>query len=144
MAMECEIQVTAPVEHVLGCNEHHFHAAPACCSPKCECRRREEKSAVAGVTSLFPAERPNQILLELLKQADAIAELVVIARDANGRLYVTWSDQDDSAVAEASHLLAATIDAHLYCAHATDGEAALAHPILKLSFLANGELETGE
>jgi len=125
---------TAGNRHALGCNENHFHASPACCAEQCDA------CAVDRVVTPFPTTRPNQLLLELLKQVDAIEALVIVARDQNGRLYVSWTDQDDGTLAESSHLLAGTVDAHLYTSHAVSDEED-DKPTIKLSFLANGNLE---
>jgi len=103
----------------------------------------EVEVAVQGpgnVVTPFQMEHPNQLLLELLKQVAEVDALVVIARDRNGRLYVSWTEQDDSCIAEASQLLSSCVSMHLYSAHAAPVEED-EKPALRLSFLANGELE---
>lgn len=131
------VPVTEGPQHELGCSEMHFHASPKCCADGCYCKQPDP---VANVATPFPADKPNQLLLELLKQADAIDELVVIARDKNGRLYVTWTEQDLGSLCEATQLLVTTAHADLYTGHCAN-EPEDEHPPLKLSFLANGELE---
>ncbi len=63
------------------------------------------------------AEAPNQLALQLLKDASDINALVVITRDMDGRLDVLWTDQDLADVAEASMTLAAQVQHDCFTEH---------------------------
>lgn len=99
-----------------------------------------------NVRSPFPVSDPNQLIVELIQNAKHIKSLVIIARDENGRLYTSWSDQDVAELAEATMLLTSTVSENLMQDHG-EPYAEDEHPELKFSFVANAyeeELEAFE
>lgn len=72
---------------------------------------------VEKIETLRGAEAPNQMALELLKASEGISELVVIIRDMDGKLQVTWTDQDLACVAEAALTLTAQVQHDCFHTH---------------------------
>lgn len=89
-----------------------------------------------NVISPFEASGPNQLLMELIQNRENIESLVLVARDKNGRLYVTWTEQDLADLTEATKTLDTTVGLELFEEHSKDDDEP-EHPPLELSRVFN-------
>ncbi len=85
-------------------------------------RSPEELEFLETLEGLGTGCSPNQLALELLKNAGYVQDLVVVARDLAGDCYILWTDQDLAGVAEASMLLTATVQRDLLTEHGSESD----------------------